>query len=127
MERMSGSQESVLIELREVARETVQNNRLKLRSILETIILCGCQNIALRGHRDSGTDLEDIQAASTNHGNFWALLHFCISAGDTVLRDHLQSGARNATYTSPNIQNQLIALLGDHIRDTILSKVRSSL
>ena len=71
--------------------------------------------------------MEDAQAASTNHGNFWAPLHFRISAGDTIMRDHLQSVARNATYTSPDIQNQLISILGDHIRDTILRKVNSSL
>ena len=30
-------------------------------------------------------------------------------------------------YTSPDIQNQLIKILGDHIRDTILNKIRLSL
>ena len=30
----------------------------KLRSIVETIILCGRQNIPVGGHRDAGTDLE---------------------------------------------------------------------
>ena len=96
---MSGKRESVLIQLREGARETIQNNRKKLCSITEIIFLCGPQNIALHGHRDSGTDMEGVQAASTNHGNFCALLNFRISAGN--LRDHLQSAARNATYTSP--------------------------
>ena len=71
--------------------------------------------------------MEGVQAASTNHGNFCALLNFCISAGDTILRDHLQSAARNATYTSPDIHNQLISLLGDHIYNAILRKVCSSL
>ena len=88
--------------------------------------MCGRQNIALRGHRDSGTDLE-VQGAPSNHGNFWALLNFRISAGDTHLRDHLQRVARNATYTSPDTQNQLISILGDYICDTILGKVGSSL
>ena len=89
--------------------------------------MCGRQNIALRGHRDSGTDMEGVQAASTNHGNFCALLNFRISAGDPILRDHLQSAARNATYTSTDIQNQLISILGDHIFNALLRKVRSSL
>ena len=72
--------------------------------------------------------MEDTQAASTNHGNFWAPLHLRISAGDTILRDHLlQSVARIATYTFPDIQNQWISILGDHIHDTILRKVNSSL
>ena len=98
VERMSGKQESLLIQLRERTRETIQNNRKELCSITEIIVLCGRQNIALRGLRDSGTDMEGVQAASTNHGNFCALLNFRISAGDTILRDHLQSAARNVTY-----------------------------
>ena len=86
IERMSGKQERVLIQLREGARETIlQNNRKKLRSITEIIVLCGRQNISLRGHRDSGTDMEGAQAASTNHGNFCAWLIFRISAGDTII------------------------------------------
>ena len=44
---MSGKQESVLVQLREGARETIQINRKKLRSI-EAIALCGCQNTSLR-------------------------------------------------------------------------------
>ena len=76
LERMSGKRESVSIQLREGARETIQSNRKKLCSITEIIVLCGRQNIALHGHRDSGTDMEGIQAASTNHGNFCAWLNF---------------------------------------------------
>ena len=45
----------------------------------------------------------------------------------TRLRDHLQRTARNATYTSPDTRDQLTSILGDHIRDVILRKVRSSL
>ena len=75
VERMSGKQESVLIQLRG-ARETIQNNRKKVCSITEIIVLCGRQDIALRGLRDSGTDMEGVQAASTNNGNFCALFNF---------------------------------------------------
>ena len=127
VERMSGKRESVLIQLRGGTRETIQNNRKKLCSISEIIVLCGRQNIALHGHHDSGTDMEGKQAASTNHGNFCALLNFCISAGDTIMKDHLQSAARNVIYISHDIQNQLISIFVDHICNAILRKVRSSL
>ena len=101
-------------------RDTIQKNRQKLHSVVETTVLCGRQNIALRGHLDSCTDVEDARSAGKNHGNYWALLNFRISAGDTILRDHLQKAARNATYTSPDIQNQIINILGDHMREIIL-------
>ena len=42
------------------------------------------------------------------------------------MRDHFQSAARNDTYTSLDIQNQLISILGDHICNAILRKDRSS-
>ena len=61
-----------------------------------------------------------------NHGNFRALLDFRISSGDTLLQEHLQKAGRNAIYTSPDIQNQIINILGDQIRDKILKKVCSS-
>ena len=55
-------------------------------------------------------DLEHDGTAS--HGNFWALLQFRAAAGDLVLREHLSHAPRNATYTSPDIQNQIIDILG---------------
>ena len=67
VERMRGKQESVLIQ-RDEAREIIQNNRKKLCSITEVIVLCGRQNIALCGQHYSSTDMEGVQAASTNHG-----------------------------------------------------------
>ena len=55
------------------------------------------------------------------------MLNFRINAGDTFLKDHLHSAARNTTYTSPDIQNQPIKILRDHIRDTVLNKTCCSL
>ena len=43
IESMSGKRESVLIQLRERSRETIQNNIKKLSSISEIIFLCGQQ------------------------------------------------------------------------------------
>ena len=109
--RKGGKREKVLIQLREGAREIIQNKRKKLCSITEIIVLCGLQNIALRGYHDSGTDMEGEQAVSTNQGNFCALLNLRILAGDTILRDHLQRAARNATYKSPTSRISWLAYL----------------
>ena len=99
----------------------IAENRLKLRSIAETVILCGRQGIAFRGHRDDRSSLEENP--TSNHGNFLALLQFRIQAGDKVLSDHLQSAPANATYASKTVQNELIAICGDLIRNKILEKV----
>lgn len=42
------------------------------------------------------------------------------------MRDHLENAPRNTTYTSPDIQNQVINILGDYVRQKILSKVRAA-
>ena len=54
------------------------------------------------------------------------LLQFRARAGDTPLKQHLLTAARNATYTSKTIQNDIICLCGEMIRQLILSAVRSS-
>ena len=58
-----------------------------------------------------------------NHGNFRALLDFRVDAGDTLLGQHLTAAARNATYTSSVIQNQVIDVLADQVRQKIIWKV----
>ena len=95
-------------------------NRQFLASILKTIVLCGRQNISLCGHLDSSTELEKDNLFPENRGNFWALFH----AGDKVLSEHLATAPCNATYTSSTIQNQLIQIVGNQIRDKILDRVR---
>ena len=120
----SGRQSSIQCQLNKATAETVVMNRKKLKSIINTIILCGRQNFPLRGHSDSSTDLEEH--ASAKHGNFWALLHFRVEAGDEILKDHLATAAKNATYTSGDIQNQIISILGEYIRDQILKNVKKS-
>lgn len=54
-----------------------------LRSIINTIILCGKQNIPLRGHRDDST------STASNKGNFHAILAL-LATTDENLREHLE-------------------------------------
>ena len=75
---MSGKQDSISVHLNNTAKDLIARNRRNLQSIIDTIILCGRQNIPLCGHRDTALDLE--RSASDGHGNFWALLQFRISA-----------------------------------------------
>ena len=126
VKRMSGTRESVAVQFQRDLSHSIQTNKQKLGSIVETVVLCGRQNIPLRGHHDSGTDVEHVQSIA-NHGKFRALLNFRISAGDTVPKRHLETAGRNAIYTSPDIQNQIINILRDQICEAILSEVRDSL
>ncbi len=94
-------------------QERVKQNRLKLRSIVETVVFCGRQGIALRGHRDDHSQVKSTPLS--NHGNFLALLQFRIQAGDQVLQNHFKCAAKNALYTSKTIQNEIISICGNVI------------
>ena len=85
---------SISQQLSDIYRNTVELNRQKLRSIIKTVVLCGKQNIALRGHRDGSSHIDE------------ALLNFRVEAGDKVLANHFANGSRNATYRSKTIQNE---------------------
>ena len=59
-----------------------------------------------------------------NRGNFIELLHWA-SEIDKVVATMLNDSAKNATYLSSTIQNELIILLAEHIRKQIAEKVSS--
>jgi len=99
-EAMESKQIPINHQLSKIQALTVAKNKEKLKPIVETVIFCGRQGIALRGHCDDHTCLEDVP--HTNPGNFIALLSFRIKSGDTVLADHFKSCGGNAFYTVQN-------------------------
>lgn len=123
---MTGEQKSVTQQIDKALVDRITANRLKLASILKIIILCGRQTLALRSRNDTLQDVHSDPDRLSNHGNFWALVDFRVDAGDKILEAHLQSAPNNATYTSSVIQNQLIHILGDYIRNIIIDGVIKS-
>ena len=119
---MNNQQSDIRCQMNRAMADRVTSNRMKLASIVQTIVFCGRQNIPLRGHRDSATDLE--RDAPENHGNFWALLRFRVESGDTILEQHLSTWARNASYTSSTVQNQIIDIVSNQIQQAILKKAQ---
>ena len=67
-----------------------------------------------------------IEDDSVNRDNFQALLRFRVDAGDQVLKEHLETASLNATYTSKEIQNQMISVCGDIIRNRLLDKIHKA-
>ena len=97
----------------ERSRRAAKNSQI-LMSNAESVIFCGRQNIALRGHRDDM--LATKKDPTANRGNFLALLQFRVQAGDLILKEHLENAPRNALYTSKTVQNELITICGSIIR-----------
>ncbi|XP_050528122.1 52 kDa repressor of the inhibitor of the protein kinase-like [Daktulosphaira vitifoliae] len=96
-------------------KNLVLENRAKLVPIIETIIFCGRQELALRGDNESGHIFNS--SADNNDGNFRSLLRFRVQSGDLNLKAHLENAASNAIYISPIIQNQLINICADETCD----------
>ncbi|CAN7945972.1 unnamed protein product, partial [Ixodes hexagonus] len=121
--------ESVKERMDSAARVQRQTNRKKLMSIIEVVLFCGRQGTlrkkeTLRGHRDAGQlTLED---PLENDGNFRALVSLKIRSGDDLLRDHLQTAPGNATYLSPQIQNEILVASSTLVQQTLVSRVNSA-
>ncbi|KAJ8881808.1 hypothetical protein PR048_018294 [Dryococelus australis] len=99
-----------------------KENRRRLHYIIETVILCGRQNIHLQGHRDDGKLTGEEQLA--NYGNFWTLLHYRSSAGDELLNTYLETASSKATYKST--QNKVVECSEEDIHNVIQSKARNA-
>ena len=72
--------------LNKIAAERVTTNRKKLNSILRTVILCGHENLALRGHRDDSQHYDNDSV-----GKSQALLDFAVECRDKVLEEHFKT------------------------------------
>lgn len=104
--------------LSEAHKKQVKQNREILISIIDLVIVLGKRNISFRGHTwNKETKRED--------GNFDFFLHWK-SKFDPVLKHHLEHCQKNASYTSPIIQNELITLAGNEVRSSILDAARSA-
>jgi len=88
----------------------------KLIPIVETIILCGRQNLALRGHLDSGR--------ISGH-YFRAFLRYRVKV-DWIFCDHLENSPGNAMYISPKIQNELVGICHDLISKQLVERINKS-
>lgn len=120
---MENSSKSVDVALNTALDERKQKNAKILKTIVDTVILCGRQNLPFRGHRDDSKYFNDT---SINCGNFKALLQYRAKGGDTDLAEHLSNAPKNATYISKTIQNELINIIGETIQKRLVQEIIES-
>ena len=104
---------TIVSQVARAVNQAVTQNREKPFSILSNILFCCSHDIALRGKESTS-------------GNLCDLLRFRIEAGDTVLKDHMESASKNARYTSVCVQNVLILLSEEVVRDNIVKAANES-
>lgn len=101
-------------------KNSEKEEREKLIPIIKTVVLCARLGIAFRGRHDDGV-LNVNTPFQKEEGNFRALLAFRVDSGDKCLEKHLQAANKNATYISKTIQNEIIELCGEQVRNHIIS------
>ena len=97
--------------------EQISRNRHYIKTLAEIVLLCSHQEIALRGHREG--------EESMNKGNYLEILNV-IALHDPVINERLKNGPKHAKYTSPDIQNTLIHVMGGMVQESICSSVRKA-
>lgn len=116
-ENVTNPKESIQCKIYDLNERQYETNSHILQSIVKTILLCGKQNIPLRGHRDDST------SEAPNKGNFLAILNL-LADSDDILKNHLENAKKNATYTSKTIQNDFIDVIGEYIRDKLTERIK---
>lgn len=107
--------------------QQIARNRAILRAVICEIETCGRMNLALRGHRDSGpiNTSVDCEHIDYTQGNLRCLVQKA-AVKDSLLRDHLNNGPKNASYLSAETQNNLINCIGTVMLRQICSEITKS-
>ncbi|XP_042400838.1 uncharacterized protein LOC121990842 [Zingiber officinale] len=96
--------------------QEVAENKLRLKASIEVTRWLVFQGCSFRDHDES--------IISNNRGNFLELLSFIVSYNDKV-EEVLNKAPRNASYTLPTTQKQILGFFGVvHIKDTIASTLK---
>ena len=114
---------NVALQMDIALKKRQENNMVILESIVKTVIICGRQNLGLRGDRDDSQYLED---ETRNCGNFQALLDFRIDSGDQMLEKHFETAPKNATYRSKTVQNEMMEIIGEMIQRKIVTEIEKA-
>ena len=91
-----------------------------MKCLLESLLFCAQQGIALRGHQE--TNLEDL---CINVGNFRSLI-VLQSRHDDVVKQRLKEGPRNASWLSHEIQNELLSTMAEWVLLKITAEVKEA-
>ncbi|XP_041924084.1 THAP domain containing 12b isoform X1 [Alosa sapidissima] len=106
-----------------------------IKSLLETVLLMGRQNIPLRtsirrqeeeGEEERKEEEGEEEDAAFVPSNFQALLEARLSAGDEVLRGRFEGAAVNVDYCSTEEQQRLLEFCARSVQQNLLQEVRDA-
>uniref|UniRef100_A0A0A9GHJ6 Uncharacterized protein n=1 Tax=Arundo donax TaxID=35708 RepID=A0A0A9GHJ6_ARUDO len=95
--------------------EEITQNRLRLRVSIDAIRWLAFQACAFRGHDES--------AKSKNQGNFIEMVKLLASYDEEVKAVVLSNAPRNAKYTSPKIQKEILEIMASSVQKAIRNEI----
>ncbi|XP_047320270.1 zinc finger MYM-type protein 1-like [Impatiens glandulifera] len=98
--------------------EQIQKNRLRLTATIESVRWLSLQACALRGHDES--------LDSQNRGNFIEMLKLLGKWNDSIANVILEKAPGNAKYTSPEVQKEILHIIGNRVRNKIRDEIGDS-
>ena len=107
MNIQAGQSENIREQLNQQIAEQVARNRSIIRCIVEILLLLARQNIAIQGY-------------SADESHFQAILKYVSEYNDMF--SALANARYNTKYTSPLIQNELLALYASRILSSLAMK-----
>jgi len=88
---------------------------LRLKTSIDSVRWLAFQACAFKGHDESSD--------SKNQGNFIELIKFLATFNDKVDRVVLTNAPRNAKYTSPQIQKEILHIFATKVRNVISKEI----
>ncbi|KAM1664056.1 hypothetical protein ACFXTN_039634 [Malus domestica] len=97
------------------SKEEILKNRLRLKATIECVRWLTFQACPFRGHDES--------MSSKNRGNFIELVKHTAKFNDKVAAVVLENAPKNAKYSSPMIQKEVLNILANIVRRKIREEV----
>ncbi|XP_042939573.1 zinc finger MYM-type protein 1-like [Carya illinoinensis] len=96
----------------------MENNRLQLKTLIESVRWLTFQACAFRGYDESSD--------SKNQVNFIKLIKLLTSYNDQVNGVVIENAPQNAKYTSPKIQKEILHIFANKVRNVIREEIRDA-
>jgi len=109
---------SVLQLQSDVYAKQVVENRHYIKTMAEVLLLTATQNLAQRGHREN-------LATDDNPGNFRKILQLIVQHDETI-SDRFYCDSAVTQYTSNDIQNEILSVMSDMVRQHVFDEVKQS-
>ncbi|KAG7968215.1 hypothetical protein I3843_08G142400 [Carya illinoinensis] len=98
--------------------QAMENNRLQLKTLIESVRWLTFQACAFRGYDESSD--------SKNQVNFIKLIKLLTSYNDQVNGVVIENAPQNAKYTSPKIQKEILHIFANKVRNVIREEIRDA-